>query len=92
MSNTIRGAEIFAIGTHNQMTFSDKDLDAIVEAFSKLESEAEAFLEQAGGWPIATQVPLSRVAFVLAALMRQPDPNVRRVMVTDRCRLGDTLG
>jgi hypothetical protein len=38
MSKNLTGAEVFAAGTHNGMTFSESDLDAIVSAFDKLNS------------------------------------------------------
>ena len=37
MSNQIKGAHIFSAGTWNDLTFSEADLDGIVQAFEKLQ-------------------------------------------------------
>jgi hypothetical protein len=37
MSHALKGVEIFAVGTHNGLSFSDSDLDGIVASFTKLE-------------------------------------------------------
>ena len=38
---SMKGVELFAVGTHNGKTFTTADLDGIVEAFKELQSEYE---------------------------------------------------
>lgn len=45
MSNTISGVEIFSTGTHNGLTFEEKDLDAMVQSFTALEKAARVPLK-----------------------------------------------
>lgn len=57
-----------------------------------LDDQASAYLDQFGGWPVSTQVPLVRVATILASLALEPTPSVRRVRVTDGMELRSQLG
>jgi len=57
-----------------------------------IDAEATAFLEQAGDWPLETQVPLSRVAYVIAAMLLEPNINIRRIVATDAMDLRSSLG
>lgn len=43
--NAIRNAEIFAVGTHNGLTFKDEDLDGIVAAFNELRDAGQVPLK-----------------------------------------------
>ena len=45
MSNRISGAEIFSTGTHNNLSFSEADLDAIASAFETLGSASRVPLK-----------------------------------------------
>jgi hypothetical protein len=57
-----------------------------------IEAEARAFLSLAADWPTTTQVPLARVAYVIAAMMVEADPHVRRAIATDALNMRDALG
>ncbi len=72
--------------------FRDKVQQLLEYPRDILEVEADAFVARAADWPTTTQVPLRDVAFLLAALLTEPDPSVRRVTVTDAMRIGDRIG
>jgi len=63
------------------------------EAFAgNLDTMAEGYLEQFKDWPCSTQVPLSRVAHVVAAMLLEPNINIRRIRATDGIQLKDFAG
>lgn len=80
------------------MNFRDKIVELVASAEedpqlrSHVEAEAESYLEQFRGWPCATQVPLARVAYIVAGLLLEPDANVRRLRATDGVKIGDGIG
>jgi hypothetical protein len=45
MSKAIKGAEVFSVGTHNGLTFTESDLDAIVSSFEALNKAARVPLK-----------------------------------------------
>lgn len=45
MSHAINGAEIFAVGTHNGLSFTEADLDAIVKSFTDLQKASRVPLK-----------------------------------------------
>ena len=55
-------------------------------------ASAEGFIAQAADWPVTTQIPLVRLAEVVAAMMLEADPHVRRLRVSDAVKLRDGLG
>lgn len=57
-----------------------------------IESVGFSFLERAGDWPVTTQVSLNDIAYVLAGLLAEPRPHVRKVMVTECINLKSELG
>lgn len=79
-------------------TFHDKlvELIAIADADQaigdSIRQKAEAFLDQSAGWPITTQVPLLRVAELLAGFTVKQAPNVRHIVASDALRVGDRIG
>jgi hypothetical protein len=80
------------------LTFRDKLRELVLAAdldtsqALALEETASAYLEQFNDWPITTQVPLSRVVEVVAALMLEPNVNVRRIRATDGVQMRDYAG
>jgi hypothetical protein len=82
------------MGSEMNLEEKVRELVAMHEALpdGAVEAEAQAFLAQARGWSIETQVPLSRVAYVLAHALLDPDPNVRRVVVSDGLQLRSAVG
>jgi hypothetical protein len=74
------------------MTFREKVAELVNLPADVVCAEAEGFLTQAGDWPVLTEVPLARVAFIVAALLQEPDPHVRRVVVSDGLSLADSAG
>jgi hypothetical protein len=77
-------------------SFADKvrELMANAEALPEdtIQQEAQSFLGLARDWPVETQVPLSRVAFVIAAMLMESNIHERRVMLTDSIRMRDFVG
>lgn len=73
-------------------TFHERVLELLELPQDVVGGEAQAFLEQIRTWPCTTEVPIGRMAYLLAALLQEPDPNIRRVRVTEGVSLGDTLG
>jgi hypothetical protein len=74
------------------VNFRERLLEVLEYPADVVTAEAESFLESAQNWNHNTQVPLWRLAFVIAALVQVQDPNVRRVMLTDALKVGDGLG
>lgn len=70
------------------VTAADAD-DAIA---SSVDEQAESLLEQFRDWPVNTQVPLSYVATIVAAMILEPNTKIRRVKATDTLQLRSELG
>jgi len=78
------------------MTTLEEKLRELIEMDEVLgdtiDAEAQSFLQHALQWPLTTQVPLLRVAYVMAGLMREPNPRLRRLIATDGIELRSSLG
>jgi len=74
------------------LNFRERLLEVLDYPPDIVANEADSFMESAQGWNQHTQVPLWRLAFVIAALVNTQDPNVRRVKLTDSLKVGDGLG
>lgn len=74
------------------MTLRQKLEELLMLPASDVQHEATLYLQRALDWPVHTQVKLNDLALVLAAMMKEVDPHVRRVMVTDAVKLGDSIG
>ena len=74
------------------MTLRAKLEELLMLPASDVQHEAMLYLQRAFDWPVSTQVRLNDLALVLAAMMKEVDPNVRRVLVTDAVKLGDSIG
>lgn len=59
---------------------------------SSVDEQAETLLEQFRDWPVNTQVPLSYVATIVAAMILEPNTNIRRIKATDTLQLRSELG
>lgn len=59
---------------------------------SSVDEQAESLLEQFRDWPVNTQVPLSYVATIVAAMILEPNTNIRRIKATDTLQLRSELG
>lgn len=70
------------------VTAADAD-DAIA---SSVDAQAESLLEQFRDWPVNTQVPLAYVATIVAAMILEPNTNVRRIRATDALTMRDQAG
>lgn len=70
------------------VTAADAD-DAIA---SSVDEQAESLLEQFRDWPVNTQVPLAYVATIVAAMILEPNTNIRRIKATDTLQLRSELG
>lgn len=70
------------------VTAADAD-DAIA---SSVDEQAESLLEQFRDWPVNTQIPLAYVATIVAAMILEPNTNIRRVKATDALQLRSELG
>ena len=57
-----------------------------------IDEQAESLLEQFRDWPVNTQVPLAYVATIVAAMILEPNTNIRRVKATDALQLRSELG
>jgi len=57
-----------------------------------IDEQAESLLEQFRDWPVNTQIPLSYVATIVAAMILEPNTNIRRVKATDTLQLRSELG
>jgi predicted translin family RNA/ssDNA-binding protein len=76
-------------------TLRDKliELEALTQVDQEyVEAHAFSFLERAGDWPVSTQVSLNDVAYLLAGLLAEPRPHVRKIMVSDSLKLKSELG
>jgi hypothetical protein len=74
------------------MTLREKLDELLMLPASDVQHEAMLYLQRSFDWPVQTQIRLSDLALVLAAMMKEVDPHVRRVMVTDTVQMGDSLG
>ena len=74
------------------ITFREKLHELLGADRGWVEQQAEQFLERAAHWPVNTQINLNELAFVVAALITEPDPHVRRVTASDALKLGDGFG
>lgn len=59
---------------------------------SSVDEQAETLLEQFRDWPVNTQVPLAYVATIVAAMILEPNTNIRRIKATDTLQLRSELG
>ena len=66
--------------------------DADASLRNDIDEQAESLLEQFRDWPVNTQVPLSYVATIVAAMILEPNTNIRRVKATDTLQLRSELG
>lgn len=78
------------------MTFAEKIRELVANRSAlpdgAVEAEAQAFLELAQDWPLDTQVSLSRVAYLVSAMLLEPNLNVRRMRVSDALQVRSQLG
>ena len=70
-------------------TFKERIVELLQYPEDIVAGEAEAFLAQSAGWSVQTEVPLSRIAYLVAALLSEPDPHERRLMVEDKINMRD---
>ena len=66
--------------------------DADTGLADSIDSQAESLLEQFRDWPVTTKVPLDYVATIVAAMILEPNPNIRRIKATDGVQLRDSIG
>jgi hypothetical protein len=66
------------------------DADAALR--NDIDEQAESLLEQFREWPVNTQIPLAYVATIVAAMIIEPNTNIRRVKATDALQLRSELG
>lgn len=57
-----------------------------------VQASAMDFLTRSASWPINTRVPLNEFAMIIAAMVLEPDRNVRRACVSDAVKLTETTG